>query len=289
MITPEIQDKIEQVANLPTLPQVASRLLKLVHSPDTSLAEVAAVVGQDLSLSAKVLRMANSAFYGIPRTISTINNATAILGLKVINTLVLSLTVFDMFPEDRSAIFFNRKKFWNHSIGCGMIAKALAQKLGPSVMCDPEEAFCAGLLHDIGKVVMEQYMHADFQQSLRHAIRHKIPLFDAEQKILGFTHTDVAGWLTSRWELPGELLTPILYHHTPHECGDYRLNTCLCHYADWLSYEAGLSLDESFVGPSLDPLCIKQLNIPDAVLQALRENLGGELQKLAIFYSVASD
>jgi len=234
----ELRDKIKTIANLPTLPHIASRLMRIVNSPTASADTVAALVSQDISLSAKVLRLANSAFYGIPRSVNTLNNAVIILGFKIIQTMVLSLTVFDMFAaedDEKSPSAFDRDAFWDHSLRCAVIARLLAHKRKRNYALDPEEAFCAGLLHDIGKVVMEQYLNTDFHRALYHARANKIPIFEAEKEVLGYTHCDVASWLTGTWSLPEEIEQPLVCHHEPEEatiCADAVL---VCHIADIMS------------------------------------------------------
>ena len=209
----ELHNKIERITNLPTLPEIVTRVMHIINEPTTSAQDVAFAVGQDLALSAKMLRLANSAFYGIPRSITSIHNAVVVLGFKVINTMVLGLTVFDLFPYDKRSALFNRTAFWRHCTSCGAISRFLVDQMTMFFPFDAEEAFCAGLLHDIGKVVMEQYLHEDFHKALRHAKSKKIPLYEAEKEILGYAHTDVARWLTTNWELPGNLLSPIIHHH----------------------------------------------------------------------------
>ena len=289
-ITEQLKDRIQHFANLPTLPQVATRLMNMINNPLTSASDVAFIVGQDLSLSAKVLRLANSAFYGIPRTITSINNAVVILGLKVINTMVLSLTVFDMFPEDRRiAALFNRKAFWLHSLSCGLIAKFLATRIRKVVLFDPEEAFCAGLLHDIGKVVMEQYLHDDFHLALEFAAGNKIPIHQAESCQLGYAHTDIAEWLTENWSLPSEIRLSLIFHHDPASSIQCRDIVSLCHLADWLCYETGMVIDGDFQPPHLQEDCIKLLKLQPQDIDAIKELLPSELEKTSIFFDVTSE
>ena len=287
-IDDQLKSKIRHVANLPTLPQVASHLMKIINDPFTSAHEVAFVIGQDLSLSAKVLRLANSAFYGIPRSITSINNAVVILGLKVINTMVLSLTVFDMFPENkRSASLFDRKAFWLHSLTCGLISKFLASRVKKFILFDPEEAFCAGLLHDIGKVVMEQYIHEDFHRALKTAREGKIPIFEAEKRVLGFTHGDVAAWLTESWSLPSEIQLPLIFHHDSKssvQCADI-IN--LCHLADWLCYETGVVIDKTYQRPILMNGTLEMLQLTDDDIAAVKNQLPAEIEKMSILYEIA--
>jgi HD-like signal output (HDOD) protein len=289
-ITEQLKDKIEHFANLPTLPLLASRLMSIINNPLTSSSDVAFVVGQDLSLSAKVLRLANSAFYGIPRSITNINNAVVILGLKVINTMVLSLTVFDMFPGDNhSTSLFNRKAFWIHSLSCGLIAKFLASRIRKVILFDPEEAFCAGLLHDIGKVVMEQYLHDDFHQALDHAAQQKIPIYQAEQEMLGYCHTDIAEWLTETWSLPTEIRYSLIYHHNPTNATQCKDIISLCHLADWLCYETGMVIDKKYEAPELQENCITLLKLLPQDIDSIKEQLPEELEKTSIFYNIANE
>ena len=289
-ISEQLKDKIEHFANLPTLPQVATRLMNIINNPLTSSSDVAFVVGQDLSLSAKVLRLANSAFYGIPRSITNINNAVVILGLKVINTMVLSLTVFDMFPDDkRNAALFDRKSFWIHSLSCGLIAKFLAARIRKVILFDPEEAFCAGLLHDIGKVVMEQYLHDDFHTALEFAREKQMPFHQAEISQLGYSHTDIAEWLTKTWSLPSEIRLSLMYHHDPSgsvQCQDI---ISLCHLADWLCYETGMVIDGDYRAPQLDDNCIQLLKLMPQDIDSIKELLPAELEKTSIFYNIVHD
>jgi len=287
-ISEQLKDKIQHVANLPTLPQIASKLIRIINDPLTSSGDVASIIGQDLSLSAKVLRLANSAFYGVPKSITNINSAVVILGLKVLHTMVLGLTVFDMFPENKqSAALFNRKAFWQHSLGCGMIAKYLASRIRKFILFDPEEAFCTGLLHDIGKVVMEQYLHEDFHKALETAKTKNIPMIDAENETLGYNHTEVAQWLTSTWGLPAELQLPLIYHHKPTESAQYQDIIALCHLSDWLCYDMGLNND-LYTAPTLNSEVFHILKLEQKDIDTLRERFKDEMEKIAVFFDVAT-
>jgi HD-like signal output (HDOD) protein len=284
----QIQNKIEHITNLPTLPGIVIRVMKIVNDPSSSSGDVAFVVGQDLALSAKILRLANSAFYGVPHTITSIHNAVVILGLKVINTIVLSLTVFDMFPNEKKLALFDRTAFWRHSTSCGLICRYLCERLKTFVLFDAEEAFCAGLLHDIGKVVMEQYLHDDFHKALKYAKHKNLPLYEAEKESIGYTHTDVAQWLTATWQLPQVLQAPLMYHHDPHAKTDQADIVALCHYADYLCYELKLTIDETYAPPVLDKSVIDKLQISPQDIEDLKLGLADELEKTNAFCDIAA-
>lgn len=289
-VSEELKDKIAHFSNLPTLPQVATKLMGMINNPLTSASDVAFIVGQDLSLSAKVLRLANSAFYGIPRSINNIHNAVVILGLKVINTMVLSLTVFDMFPDDKKEESqFNRNAFWLHSLGCGLIAKFLTAKINKVILFDPEEAFCAGLLHDIGKVVMEQYMHDDFHKALTYATTHNVSLYDAEKQTLGYTHTDIADHLTAGWNLPTEIRLSLMYHHTLADAPECHDIISLCHLSDCLCYETGMVIDPDIIPPKLDQSAIERLKIVPEDIEQMKTVIPAELEKTSAFFNIVKN
>ena len=273
------QKKIEQIENLPTLPEVANKLLKIINDPTTTAVDVANLISRDLSLTSKVLRLANSAFYGIPRTVTTVQNAVVILGLKVINTMVFSITVVKMFPGDGKSELFSRKKFWAHSLACAVLARQLALKMRKFTLFDPEECFCAGLIHDIGRIVLDQFFHENFMKAVQKAIQQKISLLQAEQEIFGFSHMDVGDWLTSRWELPQDIRIPIVYHHTPGKTEYAREITTLVHLADSLTFEIDFGLPGIEVKPPLDPALIAQLGFTPEDIEEVKASAIEEIEK----------
>jgi len=273
------QKKIEQIENLPTLPEVANKLLKIINDPTTTAVDVANLISQDLSLTSKVLRLANSAFYGIPRTVTTVQNAVVILGLKVINTMVFSITVVKMFPGDSRNELFSRKKFWAHSLACAVLSRQLALRMRKFTLFDPEECFCAGLIHDIGRIVLDQYFHENFIKAIRMSVDKKIPLLEAEMTVFGFTHQDVGDWLTSRWELPQDIRVPIVYHHNPAKTEYAREITTLVHLADNLCFDVGFNLPGLETRPPLDAALVGQLAFTPEDLDAVKASAHEEIEK----------
>lgn len=275
----QLYEKIKHIANLPTLPTIASRLMRIVNDPETNAEEIAALVSQDVSLSAKILRLANSAFYGIPRSISSINNAVVVLGNKIIQTMVLGLTVFDMFGDSpEESRLFNRESFWTHSLKCATTAKLLAFQCRNTGRLDPEEAFCAGLLHDIGKIVMEQYLHRDFHVALRAARDEKRSLFEVENEILGYNHCDVAEWLTSTWSLPEGIEMSVVHHHTPDQAPQCTSAVTLCSIADQLSQPGKQAKIAPGMGPMLEDLGLNKTRVSETMAQVPEE-----LKKAKVF------
>ncbi len=282
----ELKDKIKRISNLPTLPQVATHLLACINDPTTSSKDVAGILAQDMSISAKVLRLSNSAFYGMPRKITNINEAVVVLGFKVINTMVLSLTVFDMFPDAKDQPTFNRAQFWQHSVFCALLAKLIADVVDNRDV-SPDESFCCGLLHDVGKIVMEQYLHDDLQKVVKQVNSQGRSSYEIENEILGYTHTDVAEWLVNRWNLPDVLFYPIIHHHTPLKIKSFTSNNAVCHLADYFCYELELTqVDADQPSPPLIQECYGALEFNNSHLDQIKERLPEEMERVASFLDV---
>jgi putative nucleotidyltransferase with HDIG domain len=286
----KLREQFRHLTTLPTLPEIAVRCMRMVNDPRSAAQEVAAIIGQDISLSSKVLRLANSAFYGMPGKISSVDRAIVLLGFKTITTIVLSVTVFDLFPENKmSRRLFDRKAFWLHSLSCALIAKYLAARVKRRFLVDPEEAFCSGLLHDIGKVVLEQYLHEKFHAALKAARAEKIPLYQAEVSTLGFSHADVAAWLTDGWGLPAAIAQPLACHHEPHSSTERADASGLCHVADWLCYQIGMVIDPSYAAPEPEGDLIPLFEISPAMIEELKEKIPPEINSSLIATSFTQD
>jgi len=201
----------ESIIGLPTLPTVVSKMIELVDNPKTSAGSLARLISADQSLTAKMLKMANSAYYGFPREISTVNMAIVVMGFNAVRDMGLSLSVFDVFKEAQGSRNFDVTRFWEHSIACGVAAKVLGRRYHHRFS---GEAFVAGLLHDIGKVVLNQYMHKEFLDIMNRVQRGQ-PLDEAEVEVAGVGHGEIGGWLADKWRLPFVISESIRFHHAP--------------------------------------------------------------------------
>lgn len=210
---------------MPTLPHVVQKLASMIGRPNVSAEEIGILIEKDQVLSAKVLRLANSPFYGFPSRIASVAHAVVVLGLNVVKGLTLCATAFDMM---RNA---GMNDLWRHSLGVAITSHILGTKAG---MKNPEEVFVGGLLHDIGKVVL-YVKWPDVGRQITQATQHTShSLMETEQALFEVTHADVGGWLATAWHLPTSLREPILHHHTPTAAQDAKLQTAIVHVADVL-------------------------------------------------------
>ena len=233
---------IEDIRKLPSLPEIATRLMEVVNSPETSADDAASLIEKDPALTSTLLRMANSAFYGMPRTVSSVSSAVVILGFNTIRSIVLSASILKVFSSKGEVEQFNHQRFWRHSILCAIGARLIAKQLMHTLMLDPESAFCAGILHDIGKLIFEQYVPGEFSKACSHAVENKMPLVKAEKEIMGITHAEIGNIIADKWALPLDLENALVYHHTPYQT-DKPLNfVTTIHCADQMAHKAGADL-----------------------------------------------
>lgn len=267
---------IEQIDNLPALPAIVSRLIKIVNSSDTSAEDAAKLIQKDPALTTKMLRLANSAFYGIPRSISSVSSAVVILGFNTIRSLVLSAAVMKMFSTS-SKPAIDRDAFWKHSIVCALGAKAIIRQFINIRMMDPESAFCAGILHDIGKLIFSEFITEDYRDVCAHARKKGIPVIEAEQEILGINHAEIGRILADKWALPLDLEYALVFHHDPSGADSLLDLVTTVHMANVITHEVGMGVWEDEVCTeewkgARSVLRMSDLDY-DQIVSSLRENI----------------
>ncbi|WP_417382864.1 HDOD domain-containing protein [Gimesia sp.] len=202
---------LKLVRSVPTLPEVAQELGRLAGDPTSSAQDMAYVAEADSGLAAQILRVVNSSFFGFSRQISTIPQAIVVLGTHGVRNIALGLTVSAIHPNlATNSQFFDVDDFWRHSLSVAIGARQLARHL---VICDPEEAFLAGLLHDIGKLILLESCTEQYLALIAAANAKNQPLHTLEETQLGFNHTDVGFALCERWKIPESVAYTVQNHH----------------------------------------------------------------------------
>lgn len=276
---------IRSISSIPTIPTVLEKITLLLQNPQTSADEIGRAITTDQSLSSKVLKLVNSAFYGFPGKISTITHAVVILGFSTIKNIVLTASIFDVFRKKGQAGLggFDMERFWMHSIACGAASQSLAKCIGSS---EREECFIAGLIHDVGKILLCQYLNEEFR-AIVHETRSANSLFvDAEKRLFGVTHQEIGGVLCESWNLPENLQNAVKYHHTPSKNRAYYLTTAIVHCADILvrALDMGNGGDNRL--PRLQDQVWQNLGLDNLSLPTLLENINDEVEKTKIFMQI---
>lgn len=221
-------DLVKESIKLISLPDVYLRLKSVIDSPDTSMADVAQVISQDPSLTARLLKMVNSPFYGFASKIDTISHAINMLGTRQIHDLALATTVVDSFSGFINE-YLNFYDFWKNSVYCASNARLLAFY---SNNRDTERPFVAGLLHDIGHLVMYQKIPNETSQAASLAEEQQMPLFLAERDVIGFDYAEVGAELLNHLNLPESLKQITRYHNEPSKASDqFKLETTIVYIA----------------------------------------------------------
>ena len=208
-----LKNLISKMKSLPSLPGLYVAVIEELQRPEASINKVGEIISQDLGMTAKVLQLVNSAFFGLARHVSSAAQAASLLGLNALQALVLTVNVFTEFHSAKAAGFCI-ETLWHHSMVTGATAKKIALAEN-----DPEQAVAdtlmAGLLHDAGKLMLAQEVPALYQDAMALAQRQSIPDWQAERRILGATHAEVGGYLLGLWGLPDPIVEAVAFHHNP--------------------------------------------------------------------------
>lgn len=211
--------------DLPTIPVVLSQIMHLTASEESSIQDLIRVLDQDQALTIRVLRVANSAYYGLREHVTTIERAVVVLGFDMVRSLATSASFINYFSPKNRFDGFELTAFWSHTTAVGVFSEAIAHELG---LADTGDAFTAGIMHDVGKLVMLLYFEDEFGRVLDRVSEDRLDFFDAELMELGLSHAYVAGELLTQWKIPEILVSAIRHHHEVHLAGeDMKLAACL--------------------------------------------------------------
>ncbi len=263
MADKQTKELVSSIGSLPSLPKMYSMLQETLKDPDCSLADVAKIIEQDLAMTAKLLQLVNSAFFGLYKHIESPSRAVNLLGLDTVKALILGVGVFSELKSPGSKIF-DVNKLWYHSMATAAFAKTIAaQGTDDKEMID--NAFIAGLLHDVGKLLLFSRMPEKYEQAVTLAMESHCSLEEAERQIFGACHGHVGGYLIGLWGLPGSVVEAITFHHSldsypePSFCPPI-----ITHAADYIYYQ--LNRGDCIGEPrQLNEYTLEQLGILDHV------------------------
>jgi putative nucleotidyltransferase with HDIG domain len=212
MISKQVEDIIQSVNSLRPMPANVARLLKEVDSPNVSISTLSGLISLDQALASLVLQMSNSASLGYPRTCSTLYDAIMQIGLGRLKTLLLASNATEMLKHGLRGYRLGEGELWHHSLVTAVASEWLAQALRYS---KTEEAYVSGLLHDLGKLFLDQFVLEDYPTIVDYVKRYHLQLWQVEEKLLGIDHARVGGLIAERWNFPVKLVDAIRFHHAP--------------------------------------------------------------------------
>jgi HD-like signal output (HDOD) protein len=250
----ELLDGAEKLSSVSV---VHERLNEAIFSQRATVGQIASIIMQDAGLSARLLRIVNSAYFGFPREVDTISRAVMVVGTQQLHDLSIATSIVKLFKQIPER-FASMESFWKHSVACGLTARVIA---GLNRESNVERFFVAGILHDVGRLIMYDKIPEMMDKVFSSIVESPEPMYVAENTIVGFDHAAVGAALIETWRLPGSLEEVVRYHHTPQNANRYRTETCVVHIADIIAHAMQYGGSGELYVPPLDEDALKLLRI----------------------------
>jgi len=230
---------LEAVDNLPPMPQVMHKARDIIEDPDSSFKDLEKLIITDQAFAVKILRIANSSYYGRIKKVSSIHDAAVVIGMKTLGELVTLACASSLLSKSLRGYDLPSQSLWRHSIGVAFGAKIIAAKKYPSLVND---AFSAGLIHDAGKLILDEYVYERKEVFQNFMSDNQQTFLDAEREILGFEHAEIAAKVCKKWNFPKSIYVAIRYHHQPSSLWGNKL-AYIVHVADQITAWIGMDID----------------------------------------------
>lgn len=259
------RELVSGAIEIASLPEIFLKINEMIDSPRHSAADIGRVIGHDAPLSARLLKIANSVFYGFPSQIDTISRAITVIGSRELRELILATCVIRNFkglPND----LVTMDDFWRHSVCCGLVARSLAAHRGEQFV---ERFFVAGLLHDIGSLLVYRKLPELAREALLRAKHNNVPLYQAEQDVMGFDHAAVGAEILRKWKLPEHLQEATEFHHSPGRAQRFPSDTALVHIADVVADALRFGSSGDPHAPPMDPQAWPMAALSDDIVSTV--------------------
>lgn len=267
----DLEELIDSTVTIPTIPTTLLEINRVIASEDGSASEAATIIEKDPAIAAKVLRLVNSSFYALRNPVSAIGLACSMVGLKVIRNIVVQASVLENLSDAPGDASLDPTWLWDHSFKTAYAARRLAKTADHGVDMDPDDFYTAGLVHDVGKIVLLQQQPEDFSKALQLSNNSGVTSAQAEDEIFGFSHADIVGLLAQRWKLSPRIQEAVTYHHATDEEGEEgpgRVIRC----ANSLAHEAA-EKNGGYAGDIADAEVFRTMGIEEDLLEEIRSEV----------------
>jgi len=271
-----IQEILKKIDSLPPMPAVAAKLLDVLGSPDVDLSELSGLIERDPAMTANMLRICNSSYYGLRTKVSSMRQAAGLLGLKKIVQIAMSIFASKYLSPEQSGYSLESGELWKNSVSSAIAAELVAEEVGYS---NSGAAYTAGLLQDIGKIILADYVDNAFVEIEKLVKNENIAWEDAERRVVGIPHPEVGAMLLERWGFPAALIDSVRSHHNPMEAEIDKPLAYISHFSDALVLTVGIGLGADGLIYSLSDEALNRLGIKDKTrVEALIEALMGKIK-----------
>lgn len=266
-----MKSHIVDVNTIPVLPEIADTVIRMALDDEVPVAKIAGLIEKDQALTARILSTANSSFYKRARQVYTVKDAVTTIGADAVRTLALGLCILNIFPK-RKKSSLDCNEFWRHSMGCAIYAEAMMDKISPQLGA---KAFCAGLLHDIGKLVLDMTNHEEYASVIEMAREGTYPLDEIEKKVFGVTHADVGHDVLAHWKLPSLYEETIWCHHAPVLVIDedqFKISG-IVNIANTLTHMTGIGSSGNYFPQQVTASVLKKFVLSSEIMDGLMESV----------------
>lgn len=275
------------IDSMPSLSITVSKILEVSRDPQVTAKDLNKVISLDPVLVGRVLKLVNSAYYGLQNKVTSLVTAIIMLGINTIKNLALSTAVLGNVQKDSSFKALNVNGFWRHSIGVGVTSKLIGAKIGITLNRQ-EEFFIGGLLHDIGKIPINVLFEEDYLKAIHQADFEKTQLIDMESKIIGITHSEVGKMIAEKWRLTGETYECILHHHDPNMASEENFKlVASVSIANTFCNVNQIGFSGNRYAKKNDDYILSSVGVTEEYLDEVFETISDEIEKASVFLQVA--
>ena len=272
---------IQKISLLPSIPTTLQKIIETSGDPNSSAGDLQNVIEKDQAISAAILKLSNSAYYGYSRQVEDIKRAIVIIGFNTAVSVAISVSVLKSLSETLDSSEFDKDQFWKHTIAAGEAARSIAREIKYQ---NHAEAYIIGLLHDIGKIVLYFIEDRDFEDAVFESRAINKPLFECEMQIFGFDHQEAGGWLGDKWKLPESIVAGIQYHHDFAACPvEYRPGAELAFISNYVVKKTGIGNSGDMIIPKLEPEILTSMKITKETLGKISASLELKRPEIDLF------
>lgn len=279
-----LEIRMSRSENLPALPQAAGKVLKLADDPDASPREIEKAIEMDPAITAKILRVANSAYYGATQ-IPNLGRAISYLGLTTVRSVIVSIAMQQMISGKNLCPSFDKLSYWSHSLAVGTAARILGKLKAPG---KAEELYCAGMMHEIGLLAMDKFVPQELHAAILKSRESRIPLEEAELLVLGFTHADVGAVLAKKWGLSPLMIEAIQNIGNPFQQSEHDATTMIIALAEVIANKAGFTHSGVPAPDQIDPMLASIVGLPEEQFGIILDVVNQEVRKALDSFQVAA-
>ncbi|MBU0728825.1 MAG: HDOD domain-containing protein [Proteobacteria bacterium] len=271
-----LEEILENIKQIPPFPKVAKRVMELIENPDVSAVELGKIIQYDQSITANVLKMCNSAYFGLGRKVSSLEQGLVVLGNNVLKDIIITSSSSDFYKGVAGEGYvLEEGELWRHSVATGIMAKLLIRHVKD---IDAGTAYTAALLHDIGKRVMSSYVAEEFKEIMEIVTTGKCSFSDAEKKVLGVTHAELGGMILEKWEFSQEMIDAVKQHHDPEALLKEPLSAVVC-LSNALVISLGIGAGATGLAMEMQGDGLKRFGLANKDLDLLMADLFEEMAK----------